>query len=60
VVPSLGTSPPSAAESALLLMRESVCLLFVSAVKRHRVDVLHVRPSWHSLAVCNCCVVAVV
>ncbi len=42
------------------VMRAAVCLLYVSAVRRRRVAVLHVCHSRHSLAVCRCCVVAVV
>jgi hypothetical protein len=37
------------------VMREAVCLLYVSAVKRHRVAGLHVCHSRHSLAVCSRC-----
>jgi hypothetical protein len=33
------------------VMRAAVCLLYVSAVKRRRVAVLHVRPLRHSLTV---------
>jgi hypothetical protein len=42
------------------VMRVAVCLLYVSAVKRRRVAVLHVRHLRHSLAVCSCCVVVIV
>ncbi len=57
--------PPSHAVLALLcvwtpVMRAAVCLLYVSAVKHRRVDVLHVRLLRHSLAVCSCCDVVVV
>ena len=38
------------------VMRATVCLLYVSVVKRRRVAVLHVCHSRHSLAVCRCCV----
>ncbi len=41
------------------VMRAAMCLLYVSAVKRRRVAVLHVCHSRHSLAVCSCCVFAV-
>jgi hypothetical protein len=37
--------------------RAAVCLLYVSAVERRRVAVLHVRHLRQSLAVCSCCVV---
>ena len=57
--------PPSDAVCALWcvstpVMRAAVCLPYVSAVRRRRVAVLHVRPLRHSLAVCSCCVVVVV
>ncbi len=42
------------------VMRAAVCLVYVSAVERRRVAVLHVCHSWQSLAVCRCCVVVVV
>jgi hypothetical protein len=41
------------------VMRAAVCLLYVSAVKRRRVAVLHMCHSRHSLAVCSCCVFVV-
>ncbi len=41
------------------VMRAAVCLLYVSAVKRRCVAVLHVCHSRHSLAVCSCCVFVV-
>jgi hypothetical protein len=47
------------------VMRAAVCLLYVSAVKRRRVAVLHVYPLRHSLFAvavffCCCCFVVVV
>ncbi len=61
----VASPPPSDAVPALWfvsspVMRAAVCLLYVSAVRRRRVAVLHVRPSQHLLAVCICCVVVVV
>ncbi len=41
------------------VMRAAVCLLYVSAVKRRRVAVLHLCHSQQSLAICSCCVVVV-
>jgi hypothetical protein len=62
----VASPPPSDAVPALWcvvstpVMRAAVCLLYVSAVKRRRVAVLHVCHSRHSLAVSSCCVVVVV
>jgi hypothetical protein len=39
------------------VMRAAVCLLYISAVERRRVAVLHVCHSRQSLAACRCCVV---
>jgi hypothetical protein len=57
--------PPSDAVPACCcvltpVVRAAVCLLYVSAVKRRRVAVLHACHSRQSLAVCSCSVVVVV